>query len=142
MVDEFLMCPGFQIHPLLADDSPGGGTVRVIDFEVDLRHLELGVPLVAEPQEPFPVGLGDTAERIAPEAILLVLVPRDGQEEPGMPLNVVVVAKLDEEIAIAVPKVVQTVVVQEGFDHCVTEWFDVSHVWTPLLRAVAEAGGA
>ncbi len=56
------------------------------------------------------------------------MVVADGREqEPGMAGDLLVVAELDDEVAVAVAEVVQLALIQEGFDHDVTERLDKSH---------------
>ena len=58
---EFLVDSGVEGDPLLADDPAGGGGVGVVDLQVDLGQLVLGVPLVAEADLAVPLGFRGTA---------------------------------------------------------------------------------
>ena len=127
MVDQLLVDADFEVEPLLADDPAGGVGVGVVDFEVDLGHLVLGVPLVAEAEHPVPVGAGDAPEGVAAEAELLLVVARGGEQEPRVALDLLVVPELDDEVAVAVAEVFQAVFFEEGLDHGVAEAVDESH---------------
>jgi hypothetical protein len=127
VVDQLLLEARLEVEPLLADDSPGARSVGVIDLEVNLGHLVLGVPLVAEAEYAIPIGPGDSAEGVAAETKLFLVVARGDQEETGMAVDLFVIAELDDEIAISIAEVVEPVFIQEGLDHVVAEALDESH---------------
>ena len=132
LVDQFLVDTRFQVEPLLADDPAGGRGVGVVHLEVDLGHLVEGVPFVAEAEHPVPVGAGDAAHDVATHAVLFVVVADGRQQEAGMAGDLLVVAKLDDEIAVAVAEEVEVAILQERLDHAVAEALDETHA--PVSR--------
>src|SRR5262249_18442265 len=111
----------FEIDPLLANDAARRGDVGIVDLEIDLRHLVVGVRLVAETEDAVEVDAGDPAEGITAKAILLVSPATDSEEEARVAVDLVVVTELDDEVSILIAQVMESVLFEERLDHGVAE---------------------
>ncbi len=63
---------------------------------------------------------------------LFAIVADGSQQEAGMAGDLLVVAKLDDEIAVAVAEEVEVAILQERLDHAVAEALDETHA--PVSR--------